>query len=150
MGPVWTALKGKQAMIFRRTFLAAAMILALQITGPTSAQAQNTAPKPAQNDLSEAALVGIWQFETPLCQSGYGMGLYADGTAWLDEVYGGTWQLDGRQLRFEVDETELGEEDPIETGIVMIADIVTYETDVMLLRWMGSGHEIQAYRCPAP
>lgn len=137
-------------MVVRRAIAPVMLALALASTGFGAAIAQGDAAKPAPVGPAEADLIGIWQFETPLCQSGYGMGLFADGTAWLDEIYGGTWRLADGRLRFDVDETEMGVDEPVATGIVIVADIVNYETDVMLLRWADTGQEIEAYRCPAP
>lgn len=100
--------------------------------------------------LSTDSVVGVWQFETPVCGSSYGMGLAADGSAWLDEPFSGTWRLMGTRLEFTLDEYDPGQEKPLETGIVVEAEILAFEGDRLRLRWSDTGRELDAYRCPQP
>lgn len=126
----------------RVVLLVAAMLVSV---GSVSA-----ASRTQQTDLTADALAGIWQFETPMCGSSYGMGLYRDGTAWLDEPFGGTWQLTGTTLRFVVDEYDPGQDKPLQTDIVIEATILAFSGDALRLRWLETGQEIDAYRCPDP
>ncbi|MEO1224484.1 MAG: hypothetical protein AAFX92_09665 [Pseudomonadota bacterium] len=100
--------------------------------------------------LSSDGVVGVWQFESPVCGSSYGMGLSADGSAWLDEPFYGTWRLLGTRLELVLDEYDPGQEKPLETGIVVEAEILAFEGDRMILRWSDTGQELDAYRCPQP
>lgn len=76
--------------------------------------------------LSADSVVGVWQLETPVCGSSYGMGLAADGSAWLDEPFSGTWRLTGTRLELILDEYDPGQEKPLETGIVVEAEILAF------------------------
>lgn len=112
-------------------------------TAPSTSSAQQPA-------VSGDTIAGIWQFETPLCGSSYGMGLFKDGTTWLDEPFSGTWQLDGTTLRFDLDEYDPGQDKPLATGIIVEAEILTFSGDALRLRWLSTGLEIDAFRCPDP
>lgn len=104
---------------------------------------------PAEDTILTAdTIVGVWQFDTPLCASDFGMGLYEDGTAWLDVPYSGTWQLEGSTLRFTVDEFDPGQDKPLQTGLHMEAEILSFAGNTLRLRWLETGRELDAYRCP--
>ncbi|MEM8586520.1 MAG: hypothetical protein AAGG65_00560 [Pseudomonadota bacterium] len=116
--------------------------VAMLISNPGLAEPPST--------LSADSVVGVWQFETPICGSSYGMGLSADGSAWLDESFTGTWRLMGTRLEFTLDEYDSGQETPLETGILVEAEILAFEGDRLILRWPDTGRELDAYRCPQP
>jgi len=104
----------------------------------------------AQTAVTADALVGVWQFHPPPCGSDNGMGLDADGTAWITETYSGTWRLDGTTLRFTMNEQELDFVNNrvviVASNVAMAAELLKVQPNYLELRW-GNGHIGHAWRC---
>jgi len=98
----------------------------------------------AQPAVTTDALLGIWQFQPPPCGSENGMGLDADGTAWITEAYSGTWRLEGATLHFTMDEHDMGV--VVARNVRLAAELLTVQPDYLELRW-DNGHIGHAWRC---